>query len=63
MGVTGELQVHILDVTCKVRLMNQQDDWFRLRDAFQSLFEVVFPFQNVTQSREPESRAIALERN
>ena len=62
-GVTGKLQVHILDVIGKVRLMYQQDDRLGLRDAFQSQFEIVFSFQNITQSREPEPRSIALERN
>ena len=63
MGVAGKLQVDVLDIISKVRLMGQQDDRLRLRDAFQGLLEVVFSFQNVIQSREPEPRAIALERN
>ena len=62
-GVTGKLQVNMVDVIGKVRFVDQQDDRLGLRDAFQSQLEVGLPFQNVIQSGQPEPRAIAFEGN
>src|ERR1700730_3444725 len=49
--VAGELQVHMLDVSSKVRFVSEQDHGFGLRNALQGQLEVGLSFQNVTHSR------------